>query len=122
MLTVDHVFCTKMYYAFANDLRIYFVMPQIRGSELYKYFKKNKSRFTEENIKLIVAQIVEGVGHLHDLNIAHRDLKPENVMLDDKGYVKLIDFGMSKKIEEGKLYRSEGGSLFYMAPELFGGQ
>lgn len=37
---------------------------------------------------------------LHDKNIIYRDLKPENILIDDEGYIKLIDFGLSKLGDE----------------------
>jgi serine/threonine protein kinase len=37
------------------------------------------------------------IEHLHKLNIIHRDLKPQNLVLDEKGHLKLTDFGLSKE-------------------------
>lgn len=59
-----------------------------------------------------------GLGHLHDKKIAHRDLKPENVILDNDGYIKLIDFGLSKVIDGDELTRTQCGTIAYMAPEI----
>ena len=62
------------------------------------------------------------IEYLHSKNIIYRDLKPENIILDNEGFVKLIDFGLSK---EGKTINfvalSFCGSPAYLAPEIIKG-
>lgn len=47
--------------------------------------------------KFYLAEIVLAIEHLHNLNIIHRDLKPANLVFDEKGHLKLTDFGLSKE-------------------------
>ncbi len=70
-----------------------------------------------ENVSLdIVRQVLLGLQYLHSRNICHRDIKPSNLILDDKGTLKIVDFGFAIK-SEGKL-KNICGTLNYMAPEL----
>lgn len=64
LLECDHPFLCGMDYVFQNDLRLYFVMPFVRGGELYKHFLKQK-RFPEAQVKFYAAQIVLAIGYLH---------------------------------------------------------
>jgi len=47
---------------------------------------------------LVIAQVAEGLRHLHQKNIVHRDIKPGNVLLDERGRAKLGDFGSLKDL------------------------
>ena len=51
-------------YVFQNAYRLYFVMPFVRGGELYKVLKQKK-RFKEDCVKFYAAQLVMGIGYLH---------------------------------------------------------
>ncbi len=95
LFAADHPFLVGMDFLFQSETRLYFVMPFIRGGELYKIFLKQK-RLPERVVKFYAAQIVVAVGELHKKGIMHRDLKLENILVDEKGYIKIIDYGLAK--------------------------
>ena len=56
-----------------------------------------------------MACITLGLEYCHTNNIIHRDIKPENLVFDDKGYLNLADFGISKKIKKNKPIKDRSG-------------
>ena len=65
--------------------------------------------------------MIDAVGFLHAKDIAHRDLKLENILVDKDGYLKVIDFGISKKFEQSLDTDTYCGTKEYMAPEILEG-
>ena len=74
--------------------------------------------FNEDTIKFFITQVIMGIGRLHENGIMHRDLKLENLMLDINGYVKIIDFGLAKKLNPQDVANTVCGTPLYYAPEL----
>ena len=69
--------------------------------------------------KFLIAETLLAIEYLHSKNIIYRDLKPENIILDDFGHIKLIDFGLCKKLPAYEfLALSFCGSPAYLSPEI----
>ena len=117
LFAADHPFLVGMEFLFQSETRLYFVMPFIRGGELYKVFQSEK-RFSEETVKFYAVQIILAVGELHKKGIMHRDLKLENILVDERGYLKIIDYGLAKIIKGQELAMSYCGTPEYLAPEM----
>lgn len=114
---INHPFLVGLHCAFVNKRKIYFVMELMRGGELYCHLGKTR-QFNEHQVKFIVACIALALGHLHKHNFIYRDLKLENILLDDKGYVKLTDFGLAKFVRKEDKTHTICGTIFYLAPEV----
>lgn len=117
LMACNHQFLAGMEFVFQNDLRLYFVIEFLSGGELYKHFLK-KRRFPEEEAKFYSAQIGLAIGHLHSQDIIHRDLKLENIMLNGDGFIKVIDFGLAKILNDDSQAMSFCGTPEYLAPEM----
>ncbi|KAG9385205.1 Serine/threonine protein kinase [Pyrenophora tritici-repentis] len=103
---------------FHDEKSIYLVLEFAAGGSLYSRLKKQpKSRFTEHQTAIYMAQIASALRYMNNKNIMHRDIKPENILLGFHSEIKLADFGYSVHSESG--YRSTvRGTLDYLSPEV----
>jgi serine/threonine protein kinase len=77
--------------------------------------------FTETVIRMYTRQLLLGLEYLHSNRIMHRDIKGANILVDNKGCIKLADFGASKKVVELATIseaKSMKGTPYWMAPEV----
>lgn len=119
--SIDHPFLVGMVFCFQTEERVYFVLPFIRGGELFQHLRQNKY-FPEEKVKFYAAIIGLSLEYLHKKGIIYRDIKPENILLDEDGYLKLIDFGMAKILKDDEITNSFCGTPEYLAPEIITGE
>ena len=78
------------------------------------HFKKN---FPVELVVFWAAQIIEGVGYLHQNEVLHRDLKLDNILFDTNGYITIIDFGVSRRLKFLEDAETYAGTRGFQAPE-----
>ncbi|XP_070938683.1 ribosomal protein S6 kinase-related protein isoform X5 [Macaca nemestrina] len=97
-----------------------FIMCSYCSTDLYSLWSA-VGCFPEASIRLFAAELVLVLCYLHDLGIMHRDVKMENILLDERGHLKLTDFGLSRHLPQGARAYTICGTLQYMAPEVLSG-
>ena len=95
LLSADNPFLCNMDYFFMTTERMYFCMDFISGGSIERVLKVQEV-FPEERIKFYAMQMIIALEILHKNNIMHRDIKPDNLMIDEAGYLKVIDFGLAR--------------------------
>ncbi len=133
---IEHPNVCAIYEVGEEGEEAYIVMQYVPGQSLDKIIAQGPA-----SLQLILSvgiQIADGLSAAHQLGIFHRDLKPANVMLTDGGLVKILDFGLARRLprEDAEFdaakayppraggpakatYTARGGTIAYMAPEQF---
>ena len=109
-----------------NGIRIpFFVMEYIRGARSITEYASVKDLNLRERLELF-EQACAAIGHAHQKGVIHRDLKPANILVDSRGQLQVIDFGVARSIDADQMdtiYQTRVGQLIgtpgYMAPEQF---
>jgi hypothetical protein len=118
-LRVSHPLVCRIYECGEDGGVCYFTMELIGGITLKRHMAQN-GPFKAEEAVAIAIEIAQGLQALHDQGIVHRDLKSSNVMRDDRGHVRLMDFGIAKETDAAVTHTASDsliGSLEYMSPE-----
>ncbi|XP_009467951.1 PREDICTED: death-associated protein kinase 2 isoform X1 [Nipponia nippon] len=118
---VLHANIIKLHDIYENKTDVVLILELVSGGELFDFLAQKES-LSEEEATRFIKQILDGVNYLHSRKIAHFDLKPENIMLLDKNipipHIKLIDFGLAHKIEDGVEFKNIFGTPEFVAPEI----
>ncbi|KAL3451211.1 kinase-like domain-containing protein [Aspergillus insuetus] len=104
---------------YETERSVFIVMEHMNGSPASHL----QGPLPEEEVKHITFQVLEGLASLHESGFVHRDLKPDNILVASKGpswWVKIGDFGFSKRITEGNCLQTIVGTQNYFAPENLG--
>jgi len=116
-------FVQRCHAAFESQTNIFFVVDLCSGGDLHFHLASQRSeengwKIREKEGRVILAELALAVEHLHGQGYIHKDIKIENVMLDHRGHVKLVDFGLVDKLVADEAPLDRTGSLTCMAPEL----
>lgn len=106
---------------YQNDQMVCIVRSYAQGTPLDRLI--NEIRLSKQSIIDIAVQLCEILSFLHSQTppVIHRDIKPQNIIVDEKGKVTLIDFGISREYkEESSLDTLCMGTQYYAAPEQYG--
>lgn len=126
-----HPFLLQMQFAFQTECNLFIGTPFCRGGDLASYIRhkgdkkypgtaddvwmtqlaagghrKIYGRLSEDQTRLIAAEVILGIEHLHKRGIVYRDLKPENIFIDGTGHIRIGDYGLSKQLAEEGTYHA----------------
>uniref|UniRef100_A0A665WWZ1 Cyclin dependent kinase 18 n=1 Tax=Echeneis naucrates TaxID=173247 RepID=A0A665WWZ1_ECHNA len=88
-------------------------------SDLKQYLDSCGNLMSMHNVKIFMFQLLRGLSYCHKRKILHRDLKPQNLLINDKGELKLADFGLARaKSVPTKTYSNEVVTLWYRPPDV----
>ncbi|HXX44497.1 MAG TPA: protein kinase [Candidatus Acidoferrales bacterium] len=129
---LNHPYIATVYEVGESDGRAYIAMEFVEGRSLSAVLERDS--LAPETAVRYGLEIAAALAHAHERGIVHRDLKPANVMITSAGTVKVLDFGLAKRlpgpdlsaatVSKAPISQEAGivGTLLYMAPETLRGE
>ncbi|KAF8455644.1 hypothetical protein BGX38DRAFT_138075 [Terfezia claveryi] len=117
MIQGESDFVAKLFWTFQSKDYLYLVMEYLNGGDCAALIKQ-LGGLPEEWAKRYLAEVILGLENLHERGIVHRDLKPDNLLIDQKGHLKLTDFGLSRMGLLGRQKRAQQTQSSESTPDL----
>lgn len=119
--SIENPYCVKLYDVIATSKGHIYLVFEYCEHDLDVLLKEFKKPFAESEIKTIMLQLFNAVSYLHENQIIHRDIKLSNLLYNNKGELKVADFGLSRLLPVTtsiEMMTLKVVSLYYRAPEL----
>ncbi|XP_069469394.1 cyclin-dependent kinase 13 isoform X2 [Ambystoma mexicanum] len=109
---------------FKTDKGAFYLVFEYMDHDLMGLLESGLVHFDENHIKSFMRQLMEGLDYCHKKNFLHRDIKCSNILLNNRGQIKLADFGLARlySSEESRPYTNKVITLWYRPPELLLGE
>ena len=118
MARLDHPNIATLYHLHPDRQQPALIMEWVRGYTLAKILERVR-RLSVRDMQAVLAQTIAGLSYAHREGIIHRDVKPDNLMVNERGQVKIMDFGISR-IKGSRRLTHAGqnfGTPLYAPPE-----
>lgn len=112
-----HPYICRLYEIVPMTNHYYMLFEYVEGGQMLDYIVSHGS-LKEVSARKFARGIALALDYCHRNNVVHRDLKIENIMINSKGDIKIIDFGLSNLYSPKSLLKTYCGSLYFAAPEL----
>lgn len=114
---LDSPYVVRCHAVLTDADHLCFVMEYMARGSLRSLLQERK-RLPEATIAVVARRVLEGLNYLHCMGIVHGDINPSNLLVNEKGEIKIADFGTSRAGTEEEW----GGTCAYMSPERFDGE
>ena len=118
---ISHRNVCRVYDIGESEGQHFISMEYVKGEELSSLLRRI-GRLPADKAVEVARQLCAGLAAAHEAGVLHRDLKPGNVMLDERGNVRVTDFGLALLAEELRETNAVEGTPAYMAPEQLTGR
>lgn len=110
---------------FRKDKGSFYLVFEYMDHDLMGLLESGMVDFNEQNNASIMRQLLDGLNYCHKKNFLHRDIKCSNILMNNKGEVKLADFGLARLYNADnreRPYTNKVITLWYRPPELLLGE
>jgi hypothetical protein len=118
---ISHEHVVRVHDLTLAENQILVSMEYVAGEDLDALLRR-VGRLSPEKLHAVALELAEGLAAAHRVGVLHRDLKPSNVMLDRRGSVRILDFGIAAATTDVAATRRPAGTPGFIAPEVLAGQ
>lgn len=113
---LNHPNIIKLKEVVRENNELFFIFEYMEHN-LYDIMRERQRPFTEEEIRGLMTQLLQGLVHMHRSEYFHRDLKPENLLVTNNT-IKIADFGLAREVSSVPPFTDYVSTRWYRAPEV----
>ncbi|SCV00492.1 LAMI_0G05424g1_1 [Lachancea mirantina] len=114
----DHPNVSTLSEIMVESQKTVYMIFEYADNDLSGLLMNEQIELTAANCKHLFKSLIEGINYLHSNGILHRDIKGSNILIDNRGHLRITDFGLARKMKEEPDYTNRVITLWYRPPEL----